>query len=86
MLGAVRRRSFTHTASAAITSPSLTPGVNGGTINGGNGQISITWIAPTPTPSPTPPSMLEGLADPGAKPMMNAGNKITTLTGPDSAP
>lgn len=39
-------------ASAAITSPTLTPGVNNGTINAGNGQVSITWGTPTPTPSP----------------------------------
>ncbi|MGH3844928.1 MAG: hypothetical protein ACRDS0_26355 [Pseudonocardiaceae bacterium] len=36
----------------AIVSPTLTPGVNNGTFNGGNGQVTISWAAPTPTPSP----------------------------------
>jgi hypothetical protein len=30
-------------ASAAISSPTLTSGVNNGTINSGNGQVTITW-------------------------------------------
>jgi Bacterial Ig-like domain (group 3) len=41
-------------ASAAVISPILTTGLNGGTINGGNGQVTITWTAPTATPAPTP--------------------------------
>jgi hypothetical protein len=70
-------------ASPAITSPTLTPGVNNGTINGGNGQVTISWIAPV--------SALAGLADPSLHPLMNAlsnairdsaGNKIISLDPP----
>lgn len=63
-------------AAPAIASPILTPGVNGGTVNGGNGQITVTWLP------------LEGLADPTVHPLMNglsnvvkdgAGNKLIGL-------
>ncbi|HEX4100800.1 MAG TPA: hypothetical protein VHY21_09700 [Pseudonocardiaceae bacterium] len=41
-------------ASAAITSPVLTPGTNTGTLNNGDGQITISWTTATPTPTPAP--------------------------------
>lgn len=34
-------------AAASVTSPTLTAGVNTGTINGGNGRVTITWSGST---------------------------------------
>ncbi|HET9255842.1 MAG TPA: hypothetical protein VFO16_11640 [Pseudonocardiaceae bacterium] len=73
-------------ASPAITSPTLTPGVNNGTINGGNGRVIISWSAPMTT--------LSGLTDPDLHPVMDAlsntirdgsGNKIIKLDPPCAA-
>lgn len=40
-----------------MTSPTLTAGVNAGTINNGNGQVTITWTAPAATAGVRPASL-----------------------------
>ncbi|WP_268761380.1 hypothetical protein [Frankia sp. AvcI1] len=54
-------------AASSIVNPALATGANSGTVNGGNGEVTITWTTsgtsvptplpapePTPVPSPTP--------------------------------
>jgi len=65
-------------ASAAISSPTLTPAVNDGTINGGNGQVTITWGTPTPTPTP---GTVNGGGDQTTQAVMAAVAKVATIAG-----
>jgi hypothetical protein len=59
-------------AAATVTSPVLTAGVNTGTINGGNGRVTITW---TTLP-------VQGLANPSLHPLMDAlSNTINDNAG-----
>lgn len=67
-------------ALAAVASPTLTAGVNTGTINNGNGQVTISWTAPT---------TMATTAAMGTNPPSSTGNQpvtsSTTVTPPPAS-
>jgi hypothetical protein len=65
-------------AAATVTSATLTSGVNNGTINGGNGQVTIIWSAPTPTPTP---GTLNGGGAQTTQGVMTALSSVITISG-----